>query len=324
MRNTGIEYPAQGQMNFCDLGDPPDPGPTEILIETRYSGITNGTERHALMGEHVWGQYPSRHGYQHVGQVAAAGSQVQDFAIGDWIFFGRYVGHRGWHVQDVSFADPRTNGSHLCLKLPEDIDHRYCALFGVAGVAMRGIRRFRVSPAQNVWVAGAGLIGQFAAQAARVSGAHVTVTDVNPKRLDIASQVGAHRTLDAGNENTISALQETGPYDVIVDACGLSSFLLDIHRDGLLAHGGVVGCLAVHTETTFHWSMLHSREASIEVSCHFALDDLRVLLHFFRQGEIQVDPLVTHIAPIDQAPEIYAMLRDRPGEPLGILFDWSI
>ena len=24
MRNTGIEYPAQGQMDFCDLGDPPD------------------------------------------------------------------------------------------------------------------------------------------------------------------------------------------------------------------------------------------------------------------------------------------------------------
>ena len=73
MRNTGIEYTARGQMAFCDLGEPPDLQPAEILIRTCYSGITNGTERHALMGEHIWGQFPGRHGYQHVGEVAAVG-----------------------------------------------------------------------------------------------------------------------------------------------------------------------------------------------------------------------------------------------------------
>lgn len=323
MRNVGIEYPACGQMAFCDLGNPPDPGPTEVLIETLYSGITNGTERHALMGEHVWGQYPSRHGYQHVGRVAAAGGQVTDFAVGDTVFFGRYVGHRGWHLQDVAFADPRTNGSHLTLKLPDDIDHRLCALFGVAGVSMRGVRRFRIAPAQSVWVAGAGLIGQFAAQAARISGAHVTVTDVQPERLAIAERAGAHGILDASDETTVQQFRETGPFDCIIDACGLPSLLLDIHRDGLLAYGGVVGCLAVRTETTFHWSMLHGREASIEVSCHFGLDDIRSVLHFFQRGELRVSPLVTHSVAIDQAPEIYAMLRDRPDEPLGVIFNWS-
>jgi len=324
MRNVGIEYPARGQMGFCDLGTPPDPGPTEILIETLYSGITNGTERHALMGEHVWGQYPSSHGYQHVGRVAAVGNQVTDFSVDDTLFFGRYVGHRGWHLQDVAFADPRVNGSHLTLKLPGAIDHRPCALFGVAGVSMRGVRRFRISPAQSVWVAGAGLIGQFAAQAARVSGAEVIITDIHPQRLEMAKKMGAHRILDASDDATVQQLQEIGPFACIIDACGLPSLLLDIHRDGLLAHGGVIGCLAVRTETTFHWSMLHGREASIEVSCHFGLDDLRSVLHFFQRDELQVEPLVTHSVSIDRAPEIYTMLRDRPDEPLGIIFDWRI
>ena len=50
MENRGIEYPARGQMAFCDLGDPPEPAAGEILIETHFSAIANGTERHALMG----------------------------------------------------------------------------------------------------------------------------------------------------------------------------------------------------------------------------------------------------------------------------------
>ena len=81
--------------------------------------------------------------------------------------------------------------------------------------------------------------------------------------------------------------------------------------------------LAVHTHTTFHWSMLHMTEGSIEVSCHFALDDLRVLLHFIRQDVIRVAPLIGHRVPVDDAIGIYEMLRDTPRELLGVVFDWG-
>ena len=92
MRTLGLEYTAPGETAFCDLGEPPDVQPTEILIATRYSGITNGTERHALLGEHGWGQYPSRHGYQHVGEVVAAGEAVEGFSVGDWCSTGATSG----------------------------------------------------------------------------------------------------------------------------------------------------------------------------------------------------------------------------------------
>ena len=316
MRTTGIEYPARGQMAFCDLGEPPPLAPTEILLCTHYSGITNGTERHALMAEHIWNQFPGRHGYQHVCTVAAVGDAVRDFTPGDWVFHGQYVGHRGWHVQNV-------NHSHLCLKLPDDIDRKQCALFGMAGVGLRGVRRFRVRPAQKVWVAGAGLIGQFAAQAARAFGAHVTVTDLDQERLDLAGKLGAHQVLNVLDPATADVLQRSGPYDCIIDACGRESLLLDIHEAGLLASRGVVGCLAVRTETVFHWSMLHSREASIEVSCHFDLDDLCVVLYFVQQGTIQVEPLISHIVSIDQAPVVYATMREDPASLRGVVFDWT-
>jgi 3-hydroxyethyl bacteriochlorophyllide a dehydrogenase len=325
MHNLAIEYPAPGQVRFIDLGAPPDPGPMQVLIRTHYSGVTNGTERHALLGEHFWkGGFPSRHGYQHVGRIEKRGEAVKKFNEGDRVFFGQYVGHRGWHLVDVSCADPSSNGSHLVCPLPEDLDPVDCALLGVAGVAMRGVRRFRVAPAQRVWVAGQGMIGQFAAQSARALGARVTVSDVDEKRLEIAKACGAHCVINARDPGAWEAIKADGPYHCIIDACNLDSFLMDVYHRGLLAFGRpVVGMLAVHSEVTFYWPMLHGREASIEVSCHFSLDDLHVLLHFIRQDLIRIRPWISHFLPIGEALSIYETLRDKPADLRGVVFDWT-
>lgn len=324
MRTIGIEYPAPREISFCELGEPPQLGTSEILIATRYSGITNGTERHALLGEHSWkGAFPGRHGYQHVGEVVAVGEAVTTFAVADTVFHGHYVGHRGWNVVDVSATDPAGYSSHLTLRIPDGVDSKQCALLGVAGVAMRGIRRFRVRPAQKVWVAGLGPIGNFAAQAAYAHGAEVTVSDINPSRIRTAERCIPVTGIDARDEQAWEALKARGPFDCIVDACNVDSFLKDVQEHDLLAHGGVVGMLAVHSEVTFNWSMLHGTEASIEVSCHFGLDDLRVLLHFLQQDTINLGEVATTVLSIDDALDVYATLRDDPGSLLGVVFDWA-
>ena len=92
MQNIGIEFPAQGEMAFFDLGPPPAPAPTEIRIRTLYSGVTNGTERHALMNDFGGTNYPTRAGYQHVGVVDGVGNRVEPFSVGDVIFLGVHGG----------------------------------------------------------------------------------------------------------------------------------------------------------------------------------------------------------------------------------------
>ena len=322
MRTIGIEYGAVGETRFYELGEPPALKPTEILVATEYSGITNGTERHALMAEHGW-QGGGRHGYQHVGRVVRVGSAVTGFRVGNRVFVGHYVGHRGWQVVDLAAHHAVAFMNPLVIQIPDEIDPKPCALLGVAGVAMRGIRRFRVGPAQRVWVVGQGLIGHFAAQSARALGAHVTVSDIDPRRLDLARQCGAHRALDAAAPEFLETLTQGGPYDCIVDCAGIGTLMDTILDNQLLAYQGVIGLLAVRTHTTFHWGMLHQTEASIEVSCHFSCDDLRVLLHFMGQGVIDAAPVITHEVSIDAAPDVYAILRDTPSALLGVVFDWT-
>lgn len=323
MRTVGVEYSERGKAHLVELGPPPALKPSEILIATRYSGITNGTERHALVGEHFWeGNFPSRHGYQCVGQVAARGEAVERFDEGDWVFCGQYIGHRGWVVADIGADDGGSYRSHLVIKLPDGVSPEHAALLGVAGVAMRGVRRCRVRAGDRVWTPGLGPIGQFAAQAARLSGAHVTVSDLNEDRLERALACGAHRALDAGDAGFWQALKEGAPYKAVLECSGAPTLLTDMFPHFVLAHGAAVCMLAVRVETPFNWGMLHQTEASLEVSCHFSLEDLEVLLYFLAAGQLQVEPLITHRPSIDEAPEIYAALRDRPGDMLGVVFRW--
>lgn len=316
MLNIGVQFVAKGQMDFYELGEPPDPGPTQILLRTLYSGITNGTERHALMGDFGYGGgYPGRHGYQHVALVEKVGSQVKEFSEGDKVFYGQYVGHRGWHIVDIS-------QEHLCYKLPETSDMKPYALLGVMGVGMRHVRRLRIYPGQKVLVIGLGPIGLSAAQSAKAFGAYVVGSDLVQSRLDVAKKLGIHEVINASDKDCMTRIKACAPYNSIIDASGYSSLMKDIHSNKLLDYRGSIGLLAVRAETTFNWGMLHLLEGSIEVSCHFDLDDIRLILHFMRLGTIQIRPMVSHEVPITEAKKIYEIMRDNPRELLGVIFEW--
>jgi 2-desacetyl-2-hydroxyethyl bacteriochlorophyllide A dehydrogenase len=276
-----------------------------------------------LMADHGFDHFPGRHGYQHVARVAAVGGGVRGFEVGDWVFHGRYVGHRAWHLVEVGEAEPASFASHLTIRLPEDVDREECALLGVAGVALRAVKRIRTEPEHRVWVVGAGPIGHFAAQCARARGPRVTVTDVVPGRLAALEKTGSYRTLLASEQGVWDALRAEGPFDRIIDASGVESLFADVHQHGLLASRGVIAAMAVRGETRFPWSLLHGREASIEVACHFSLEELAELLDLLRAGALRIGPMVSHRVPIEEAPAIYATMRDRPRDLLGVIFDWA-
>lgn len=316
MRSLVLQFPERGRVEFVDDGGPPAPGPSEILIETRYSGVTNGTERHAMMAEHFWGVFPSRHGYQHVGQVVSAGAEADGFSPGDWVFLGDYVGHRGWNIVD-------TAAPHLCVRLPAADDYAPCALMGVAGVAMKAVRRLGVRAADKVLVTGIGPIGYFAALSALAHGADVTVTDVNSRRLEIAREQGCAHALDAADPDCWARLRELGKFDFIIDGSGYEEFFHDVFREGLLAHSGTICPLAVRSEARFPWSMLHQTDGRIEVSCHFGLDDLRVLIHCIWSGQIRPGAIISHLVSIDEFPRIYEVMRDTPSALFGVVFHWA-
>ena len=317
MRNKSIQFVSKGKTGFLEIGNPPVLKEDEILLDTLYSGITNGTERHALLTEHGFGggNFPSRHGYQHVSEVTKVGASVKNYKVGDIVFLGEYIGHNAWNI---------IKENALMIKLPADIDIKYCALFGVAGVALRSIRRMGVSLGDKVWVVGQGPIGQFTAQAAKAAGAEVTVTDFNDTRLKVSKECGIHHILNAKESTTVSKLKELGKFDYIYDCCSYDKLLFDINNNSLLADSGTIGMMAVRSNVEYPWGLLHcGAEGRIETSCHFDKDDLRVLLFLYESNLLNVESAVSHIIPVSQAPEIYKKLSKNDEDLLGVIFEWK-
>lgn len=315
MNQTVIEFIEKGRAALVHDGAPPELQEGQALVETLYSGVTNGTERHALLTEHGFGGgFPGRHGYQHIGRVIDVRGEVLGLQAGDLVFCGDYIGHRGWQIV--------SDGS-LVLPLKQDWPLPASALLGVAGVAIRAVRRMRVGIGANVWVVGQGPIGHFLGQCSRAAGAEVTVSDLLSNRLDAARRAGIETVLDASDPGVDETLAQLGPFDFIFDACSAPNLLDTVFARRLLAHGGCIGMMAVRREVTYPWGMLHAAEARIETSCHYDRGDLRALASLVRRGIVDMKPIISDILPISEAPGLYERLGAGDPNLIGIVFDWT-
>ena len=106
MKCMGIEFPELGEARLFDLPDPPQPGPTEIVTRTLFSGVTNGTERHSLMAD-FGSRFPGPIGLPACERQSRKWVDASiSFQAGETVFLGNHGGHRGWHLVDLAAANP--------------------------------------------------------------------------------------------------------------------------------------------------------------------------------------------------------------------------
>jgi len=312
-------FPEKGRMEIQELPFP-ECEPGMILCKSTYSGLTNGTERNALVGGNYGRSWPSRPGYQNVGTVISTGDGVKDFKVGDTVFSGHHRKHSDYFTTPALADD-------LVVRLPDSVDPTHAALFGVASVAMHDVRRADTRLGENVLVVGAGPVGQFTAQAARLSGAIVTICDLNESRLSIAAELGAHRTVPVTNEDASwDAITEAGPFDVVFEDSGADVFGHIIGQDwqqGVIHTNSRVVVIAGRERVDYSFNAGQSHELSIVQASHFDRDDLEQVCRLTAEGQLRVGPIIQDIVKASQADTIYARLRDDPASLFGTVFNWS-
>lgn len=314
-----IIFPEKGK---AALHDEPTPGCNHgtVLCQSLYTGLTNGTERNVLMGGNYGGYWPSRCGYQNVGRVLAVGIGVQGVQVGDTVFSGDFCQHMQY------FAAPATD-EKLIIKLPDAVDPRHAALFGVASVAMHDIRRADVKLGEKVLVVGAGPIGQFTAQAARLAGAIVTICDLNEKRLAIAKTLGAHAIITLTTDATSwAAVKQAGPFDVVFEDSGasiLDSVIGDNWGQGVLKHCSRVVMIAGRGRVEYSFNAGQGYELCVFHAGHFGCDDLQQVCRFTAEGMLKIGPVLQDVVKVEKAIAIYDTLRDNPDNLFGVVFDWT-
>ncbi|VDK56529.1 unnamed protein product [Anisakis simplex] len=202
----------------------PKPKPNQLLIKIHTVGIC-GTDvhywKHAKIGEFTVTK-PMVLGHESSGTVAAVGSDVKGFSIGDRVALEPGVACRvcmacktgKYNVcDDVRFfANPPYDGSlaryvvhdaDFCFRLPDNVTMEEGSMAEPLSVGVHACRRAEVSIAQKILILGAGPIGLVNMVCAKAMGAsQVIMTDICDSRLELAKKLGADRTL---NVNGMSA-----------------------------------------------------------------------------------------------------------------------
>jgi len=291
-----------------DWPEPPDPVSNQIKTETVYSGITNGTERNDLLGgnyAHPDEALPAGWGYQNVGRVTAVGPEAATLRIGDLAYLSAD------HMEYVVMPE---NG--LVVKLPDGVDPQHAAVFGMASVAMRTCRNADLRMGERVLVVGAGCVGQFAAQIARVMGARVTICEVDPQRLAVARAIGAAEELIDSSRHDLPE----AAFEAVIDFAGIPGM-----EDRLIAAAGPRGrvlFIAGRLRVEYTFNLGQTREITIKQNSHFDGSDLENLTRLVAQGLVKIGPVIRDVVPVAEAKAIYDTLRDRPSELLGTVFVW--
>lgn len=274
-------------------------------------------------------------GYCNAGIVIESG--VPEFKKGD-----RVVSN-GSHAEVVNIP------INLCAKIPDNVSDEEAAFTVAASIGLQGIRLAQPTIGEKFVVIGTGLIGLLTIQLLRAQGCKVLAIDLDENKLQLARSFGAV-TCNPSNgqdpEEFGSALSHSVGVDgVIITASTCSSEPISqaarmCRKRGRIVLVGVTGMELSRAE-------FYEKELSFQVSCSYGpgrYDDnyelkgqdypigyvrwtekrnFEAILDLFEGGFLNVESLINHRIPIEDAPRAYSILAEEKNT-LGIILNYKM
>jgi len=239
-----------GPVEYKEI-DVPKPGPDEVLINIKYSGVCH-TDLHAVNGDWPLAtKLPLVGGHEGAGVIVAKGELVQDLEIGDhagvkWINgtclqcdFCQQSDEplcakallSGYTV-DGTFQQYCIGKAAHVARLPKDIDLAAVAPVLCAGITVyKGLKESGAKPGQTVAIVGAGGgLGSLAQQYAKAMGLKTIAIDTGDDKKKMCTELGSYAFIDfAKSKNLVKDVQAAtedglGPHAVILVAVNEKPF----------------------------------------------------------------------------------------------------
>lgn len=181
-----LSRPGAGEIRDAVV-DPP--GPDEVLVRTRYSGVSRGTEtlvfrggvpasqHRSMRAPYQEGDFPApvKYGYLNVGVVEAGPPALVDRTV-----FCLYP-HQTRYVVPAAAVTP----------VPDTVPAARAILAGTVETAVNAMWDAAPLVGDRIAVVGGGMVGCcVAAIAARLPGARVQLVDADPARATVARELG--------------------------------------------------------------------------------------------------------------------------------------
>ena len=139
---------------------------------------------------------PTTLGYSCAGTVAAVGSAVETFRVGDRV---AAIGE-GLATHAEYNAVPR----NLVVAVPSAVSLELASTSAIGAIALQSLRQARLELGESVAVIGLGLLGQFLVQLVRASGCRVIGVDLDPSKCNLALRSGAEAACGPESDEALS------------------------------------------------------------------------------------------------------------------------
>jgi threonine 3-dehydrogenase len=321
----------------------PEPEYGQVRIRTSKTSIC-GTDLHIYKWDD-WAQKtiptPITIGHEFVGVIDKVGEGVHS------IYPGQRVSGEG-HITCGVCRNCREGKRHFCANtvglgiqtdgcfaeyfciparnvfvLPEDIPDAVAAIMDPFGNAVHTVLSSPVV-ADDVLITGSGPIGLMAAMVAKVAGARsVTITDINPTRLDLAQEVGVTNALNVAKlplESFLGQIHVPDGFGVGLEMSGHSGALSSMIQT--MRHGGNIALLGIIPDQSgINWTDLIFRSLTLR-----GIYGRKIFRTWYQmvgliQGGLDLGHIITHrYAAQDWARGFDTMLEGSCGK---VILDWS-
>ena len=322
------------QYRQLELQDLPQPTPAadEVLIQVRACGIC-GSDVHGYDGSTGRRIPPLVMGHEAAGVIAAVGSAVKDFAVGDRVTFDSTISCGQCHfckrgqvnlcdarqVLGVSCGDYRRAGAfaefvtvpaRVLYRLPDGLAFEKAAMIEAISVALHAVHLTPVELNDTAVIVGAGMIGLLTLQAARLAGCRkIIAVDVDEGRLQTALSLGATHSIVAKDQDVPALVREWTDgrgADVAFECVGTSvtvqSAIESTRKGGTVT---LVGNIAPRIELPLQ--SVVTRQIRLQGSCASG-GEIPACIELLAAGLIQVEPMLSAFAPLEDGPRWFERL----------------
>jgi len=313
----------------------------EVRIKVAYAGVC-GTDvhiYHGMMDKRV--NIPVTIGHEMSGIIDAIGDDVTGFSVGEKVVV-RPLDDRKVKASDKGF-------NHICEelkfigidspgamqqywnvpaftlhKLKENTDLKLAALIEPLSVAAHDVRLSGLEKHETAVVLGGGPIGLLVAMVAKETGAQVIISEVNPKRIQKAKDLGfdAVSPIDVDLVNYVSDKTEGRKADVVFEVAGVQP-ALDIMTEVAGIRGRIV-MVAIHGEKKpvdlfkFFWKELKLIGARV-----YEKEDYEKAIILITANELPFEDMITDVQPLTNIQQVFENIDNNP-DGMKVLMDCSL
>ncbi|MEO6472428.1 MAG: S-(hydroxymethyl)mycothiol dehydrogenase [Aeromicrobium sp.] len=328
----GVVARAKGQPVTVESIIIADPGPGEVVVDIETCGVCH-TDLHYREGG-INDEFPFLLGHEAAGTVETIGEGVTEVAVGDfvvlnwravcgqcraclrgrpWYCFNTHNAKQKMKLEDgtelspalgiCAFAEKTLVAAGQCTKVDPAASAAAVGLLGCGVMAGLGaaINTGNVGRGDTVAVIGCGGVGNAAIAGAKLANAaRIIAVDVDARKLEWATGIGATHTVNAADIDVVEAIRSlTGGFgaDVVIDAVGRPETWKQAFYARDLA--GTVVLVGVPTpDMTLEMPLLDffSRGGSLKSSWYgdcLPSRDIPMLVDLYQQGRLDLDAFIT-------------------------------